>query len=186
MSHIGFTLLYFKMAVMPLVPETKMVDVSKLISLGNLLVRKVTWFVFTTTSATLIFFPAILETTAWQELPINTLVFQELILFHFNSQRQYTLLHCDIQTRLTLSVSTYRDNTHFLSLSLTFDFQQSIPWNATPLCNDFLPCSTFTIRLAPASKTTTEILSNHRKKQTTNMGEYTFLQTYTIKIFWNT
>ena len=30
------------MAVIPLVPETKMVDVGKLISLGNLLVRKVT------------------------------------------------------------------------------------------------------------------------------------------------
>ena len=38
----GFTLLYFKMAVIPLVPETKMVDVGKLISLRNLLVRKVT------------------------------------------------------------------------------------------------------------------------------------------------
>ena len=33
--YIGFTLLYFKMAVIPLVPETKMVDVSKLISLGQ-------------------------------------------------------------------------------------------------------------------------------------------------------
>ena len=42
------------MAVMPLVPETKMADVGKLISLGNLLVRKVTWSVLTTTSATLI------------------------------------------------------------------------------------------------------------------------------------
>ena len=31
---IGFTLLYLKMAVMPLVPETKMTDVGKLISLG--------------------------------------------------------------------------------------------------------------------------------------------------------
>ena len=30
------------MAMMPLVPETKMADISKLISLGNLLVRKVT------------------------------------------------------------------------------------------------------------------------------------------------
>ena len=39
---IGFTLLYFKMAVIPLVPETKMVDVGKLISLENLLVRKIT------------------------------------------------------------------------------------------------------------------------------------------------
>ena len=42
------------MTVMPRVPETKMADVGKLISLGNLLVRKVTWFVLTTTSATLI------------------------------------------------------------------------------------------------------------------------------------
>ena len=41
-ERIGFTLLYFKMAVMPLVPETKMADAGKLISLGNLLVRKVT------------------------------------------------------------------------------------------------------------------------------------------------
>ena len=42
------------MAVIPLVPETKMVDVGELISLRNLLVRKVTWLVLTTTSATLI------------------------------------------------------------------------------------------------------------------------------------
>ena len=42
------------MAVMPLVLETKMVDVGKQISLGNLLVRKVTWLRLTATSATLI------------------------------------------------------------------------------------------------------------------------------------
>ena len=53
-SVIGFTLLYFKMAIMPLVPKTKMADVGKLISLGNLSVRKVTLLVLTTTSATLI------------------------------------------------------------------------------------------------------------------------------------
>ena len=40
------------MAVMPLVTETKMADVGRLISLGNLLVRKVILFVFTTMSAT--------------------------------------------------------------------------------------------------------------------------------------
>ena len=45
----------FKMVVMSLVPETKMADVGKLVSLGNLLVRKVTWFVLTTTSESLIF-----------------------------------------------------------------------------------------------------------------------------------
>ena len=44
------------MVVMPLVPETKMADVGKLISLGNLLARKVTWLVLTTTSATLILY----------------------------------------------------------------------------------------------------------------------------------
>ena len=38
---IGFTLLYLKMAVMPLVPETKMADVGKPNSFGNLLIRKV-------------------------------------------------------------------------------------------------------------------------------------------------
>ena len=38
--------------MMPLVPKTKMADVGKLISLGNLLARKTTWLVFTTTSAT--------------------------------------------------------------------------------------------------------------------------------------
>ena len=49
---MGFTLLYFKMVVMLLVPETKMADVGKLISLGNLLARKTTWLVLTTTSVT--------------------------------------------------------------------------------------------------------------------------------------
>ena len=38
---IGFTLLYFKMAMIPLVTETKMVDVGTLINYGNLFVRKV-------------------------------------------------------------------------------------------------------------------------------------------------
>ena len=40
------------MAVMPLVPETKRADVGQLINLGNLLARKTTWLVLTTTPAT--------------------------------------------------------------------------------------------------------------------------------------
>ena len=40
---------------MPLVPETKMVDVGKLISIGNLLARKTTSLVLKTTSATSLF-----------------------------------------------------------------------------------------------------------------------------------
>ena len=51
-TSIGLTHLYFKIAVMPLVSETKMADGSKLISLRNLLVRKVTWLVLTMMSAT--------------------------------------------------------------------------------------------------------------------------------------
>ena len=48
----GFTRLYFKIAVMPLVLETMMEDVGKLISFGNLLAWKTTWLVLTTTSPT--------------------------------------------------------------------------------------------------------------------------------------
>ena len=77
------------MAVMLLVPETKMAEVGKLINLGILLVRKVTWFVPTTTSATLI-----LEPTAWQRLHLYTLIFQELILFHCDFQRQHSHSFC--------------------------------------------------------------------------------------------
>ena len=55
MASIGFTLLYFKMDVMPLVLETKMADVGKLISLGNLLTRRTTWLVLKTTSVTSMF-----------------------------------------------------------------------------------------------------------------------------------
>ena len=76
------------MAVMPLVPETNMADVGKLISFGNLLVRKVTWLVLTTTSVTSILsndFGADCMT----RIALYTLVFQELIL----------------------SISTHRDNT---------------------------------------------------------------------------
>ena len=43
------------MDVMPLVPETKMADVSILISLGNLFARRTTWLVLKSTSATSIF-----------------------------------------------------------------------------------------------------------------------------------
>ena len=52
---IGVTLLCFKMDVMQLVPETKMADVSILISLGNLSARRTTCLVLKSTSATSIF-----------------------------------------------------------------------------------------------------------------------------------
>ena len=43
------------MDVIPLVPETKMADISILISLWNLLARRTTWLVLKTTSATSMF-----------------------------------------------------------------------------------------------------------------------------------
>ena len=51
---IGFTLLYLKWPWCHLSPKQRWWTSVKLISLGNLLVRKVTWLVVTTTSATLI------------------------------------------------------------------------------------------------------------------------------------
>ena len=89
-STIGFTLLYFKMAVMPLVPEIKMADIGKLISFGNLWARKTTWLVLTTTSATSILshdFRAYCMT----KISIDTHIFQHSFSFHSNFQREHSL-----------------------------------------------------------------------------------------------
>ena len=123
-----------------------MTDVGKLINLGNLLVRKVTWLVLKPTSVTLIF-PAHLEPTAWQRLPIYTLVFQELILFHSDFQRQHCRsLHCDLQWQYTLS--------------LTFGLPAVNPTKIYSFYNLFLSCSTFLVRPLQASNTASEISSN--------------------------
>ena len=144
------------MAVIPLVPETKMADVGKLISLGNLVVRKVTWFVLTTTSATLI------------------------LSRGFGADCMTRIAY--IYSRLSRTHSFHFDFLGQHTLSLLHLTSSSQPHEMYTLCNYFIPCSIFTIRLAPASKTTTEISLNHRKKQTTSMGEDTFLRTYIIKI----
>ena len=90
---IGFTLLYFKMAVMPLVLETKMTDVGKLISPGNLLSRKTKWLVFTTTSRTSILSRVF---SARQRLSINTFIFQHSFSFQCDFQREHShSLHFD-------------------------------------------------------------------------------------------
>ena len=178
-----YTLLYFNLAVIPHVRETKMADVGKLISLGNLLVRNVTWFVLTTTSATLIlsrdFRADCMTRIAYMYSRLSRTSF-----FSISTHRDNTLSY----------TATFRDNSHFpfwlsetthtlsLSLSLLHLTSSSQPQEIYTLCNYFLPCSTIMDRLAPASKTTTEISSNHRKKQTPNMEEDTFLLTYIVKI----
>ena len=124
------------MAVMPLVPETKMAEVSKLISLGNLFARKTTWLVLTTTSAT----------------PISSCVFGA----YFMTRIVYK--YFPLPTPTLFHIFTYRVNTLFLFLHLTSDMKMYTPSNHS------LPCYTLSVRLFPASNT--EISSNHRKKQT--------------------
>ena len=88
--YIGFTLLYFEMAVMPLVLETKMADVSKTICLRNLLARKTTWLVLTTTSATSIL-SRILGAYCMTRIVYKYSNFPTLILFHIFTYRVNTL-----------------------------------------------------------------------------------------------
>ena len=133
------------MAVMPLVPETKMAEVGKLINLGNLLARKTTWLVLTNTFATSILC-RILEPTAWQRWSINILIFQHSFSFHCDFQREH-------------SHSLHFESTHSSSF-FTFDCQHSTATKMYTLCNHSLPCYNFSVRLFPDSKTTTEISSN--------------------------
>ena len=100
------------MAVIPLVPETKMVDVGKLISLGNLLARETTWLVLTTTSATSILscvFGAYCMTRIvykYSHLPTH-------ILFHIFTYMVNTLLPLWLPERiLSLSPFWLTESTH--------------------------------------------------------------------------
>ena len=135
---IGFTLLYFKMAVMPLVPETEMAVVGKLISLGNLFVRKVTWLVLITTSATLIFVPRI-----W-----NRLYDKDCLYILSSSKHSFSYIVIS------------RDNTHSFSYVLTSSTKMYT------FRNLFLSCSAFSIRLLPSSNTASEI--SQTPKEITN------------------
>ena len=112
---IGSTLIYFKMDVMPLVPETKTSDVSILISLGNLLTRRTTWLMLKTTPATSIssrVFGAYYTTRIlykYAHLPTLTL------FSHFHLQGQHTLSSVTSrENTLNLSISTNRIKTLFL------------------------------------------------------------------------
>ena len=133
------------MAMMPLVPETKMADVGKLISLGNLLVRKVTWLVLTTTSATLIFVPCI-----WSRL-------HDKDCLYILSSSKHSLSYIVIS----------RDNT----LSRTFWLPAVNSTKMYIFCNLFLSCPAFSVRLEHNHRN----FVKSRKRQTTNIGEDTCL-----------
>ena len=149
-EFIRCTLLYSKMAVIPLVPKTKMADVGKLISLGNLLVRKVTWFVLTTTSATMnlssVFGADCMTRIAdiYSRLP-------KIHSLQLKSKRQHTLFH----------IFTSIDST--LSLSLTFWLPAVNPTKMYIFYNLFLSCSAFSVRLLLASNRAEEISSNSKR-----------------------
>ena len=145
---------------MPLVPETKMADVGKLISLGNLLVRKVTWLVLTTTSATLILSRA---------FGANCMTRIAYTYSRLPSTRSLTLWLTETALSLTLSLSHTHTHTHILTVNTTKMYT---------FCDLFLSSSAFSVRLAPASNTTTEISSNpERDKQPTWKTTHAFLHT---------
>ena len=109
------------MAVMPLVFEINKADVSKLISLGNLLVRKVTWLVLTTTSVTLILSRA----------------------FGADCMTRIAYIYSRIPRTHSLTLwLTETAHTHTLSL-LHFDFQQSTPRKCIHSANFFFPLQHF-------------------------------------------
>ena len=106
---------------MPLIPETKMADVGKLISLGNLLVRKVTWLVLTTTSANLILSSA------------------------FGADRMTRIVYIFSRLQRTHSFTfspTETAHTHTLFL-LHFDIQQSTPRKCIHSATFFFPVLPF-------------------------------------------
>ena len=96
------------------------------------------------------------------------LVFQELTLLHFDFQRQHSLSFSPFwltETAHSLYISTYRNS---LTLPVSKTQFNTCNMGAYTFCNLFLSCSAFSVRLLPASNTSTEILSNlKRDKQPT-------------------
>ena len=91
------------------VPETKIADVGKIISLGNLLVRKVMWLVLTTTSATLIL-----------SLAFGAVCMARISYIYSRLPGTHALTfftYRDKTLSLPLSILTSRDSTLSLSLS---------------------------------------------------------------------
>ena len=113
------------------------------------------------TTSVLQFRPAFLELTLWRVFSINTLIFQHsLSLSHFHLQGPTHSLQCDFQRE------------HYHSLISTNSSQP--PEKMYTSCKHSLTCCIFSVRFFSTSKTT-EISSNHRKKERNNMGEDTFL-----------
>ena len=157
-TSIRFTLLYFKMAVIPIVPDTKIVDVGKLISLENLLVRKVTRFVLTTTSASLILSRAFGADLMTRIAHIYSRLPSTFSLSHILTYRDSTLSSFSTsRNSSTLSVRKIQLNMRYMG--------------AYSFCDLFLTCFTFSVRLIPVSNTASEILSTLKETNNQHVGE---------------
>ena len=173
---------------MPLVPETKMVDIGKLISLGNLLVRKVTWLVLTTTSATLILSRAFGADRMTRIAYIYSLPRTHYL--HCDFQRQHTHTHTHtLSLSLSLSLSfhifTYRNSTHTHTHTHTHTYSLSLSYILTssnqPYENVYI-LQPFSFQFYLFGKTSSSLehsLKNFvkpQKRQITNRGDGKFLQ----------
>ena len=111
---IGFTLQYLEVAVMPLVPETKMADIAKLIDLRNLLAWRTTWLMLRNTSTTSIL-SRVFRAYSMTRILYKYFVFQHsssFSPFYLQGQGQHTLFSVTSREKtLTLSISTHRSNT---------------------------------------------------------------------------
>ena len=127
---------------MPLVSETKMAVVDKLTSLRNLLARRVTWFVLTTTSVTLVLSRAF-------GADYTTRI--AYIYSHFPRIQSFTfwlththILSLSLSLSRSLSLSSLRltGTAHTLSLSLSLSHTHTFwlpetawPWNLVTQLN---------------------------------------------------
>ena len=100
---------------MPLVPETKMADVGRLINLGNLLARKTTWLVLTTASATSIL-SCVFGAYCMTRIVYKYSSLPTLTLYHIFTYRVNTLFLLWLPER-TFSLSPFwqTELTHFSS-----------------------------------------------------------------------
>ena len=157
------------MAVISLLPETKIVDAGKLISLGNLLVRKIMWFVLSTTFAPLILSRAfgadhmiricLYILSSSNNSFSHVLTYRDCTLFlfltHFDSTHTHISHTFWLQTHTHKHTHTHT-HTHSLSLPLSLSLSLSLSL--------FLSTSRNSLTL-PVGKT---------QHNTRNMGAYTF------------
>ena len=177
---------------MPLVPETKMADARKKISLGNLLTRRTTWSVLKTTSATLI------SSRVFGAYSMTRIFYKYAHLpIHTHTHTHTHTLSLSLSLSLILSLSNTHTHTHTHTFPLTeptHTLQCDFQWT---LSLSFQLATVYRHKNVYATQPFSYLLhlfgeiffsfKNKRNfvklpKETNNMGEDTFLLKYTIKI----